>query len=97
MDRGGKAVGMLVFLIGVAILLFVFLIAYRMFSSPASVFLATSGAAATKLNASSLVTTIVLIFVKIALLFVMTLAASSVASRGIQIYHGGQRDGSKRE
>jgi hypothetical protein len=76
---------MLVFLVGIAILVFVFVMAFKMFASPASAFLAVGGSAP---NASSLGTAIVWIIVRIALLFVMTLAASSIASRGIHLYLG---------
>ena len=92
MDRGGRVVGMLVFLVGIAILLFVFAIAYKMFISPASTFLAAGGASP---NASTLGVSVIWIFVRIALLFVMVLAASSVASRGIHLYLGSGERGER--
>lgn len=85
MDRGGRAVGMLVFVVGIGILLSVFGMAYKMFISPSSAFIATGGVTA---NATTLGTAVVWILVKIALLFVMTFAASSIASRGIHLYLG---------
>jgi hypothetical protein len=88
MDKGGRVVGMLVFALGIVVLLLVLWIAYGMFSTPASAFLHAGGAGKGSLTASGLGVTVVWIFVKIALLFVMTLAASLIASRGIQLYLG---------
>ena len=85
MDKGGRAVGMTVFVIGIVILLFVFVMAFKMFTSPASTFLTVGGQT---INTSGLGVAVIWIFVRIALLFVMTLAASSVASRGIHLYLG---------
>lgn len=77
---------MLVFALGIVMLLLVLWIAYGMFSTPASVFFSAGGAGKGSLTAAGLGVTIAWIFVKIALLFVMTLAASLIASRGIQLY-----------
>lgn len=83
MNRTGRTVGMAVFALGIAALIFVFIIAYRMFSLPAAQALASP-----TLTAAGLGSATVLILVRIALLFVMTLASALIASRGIQLYLG---------
>lgn len=84
MDKGGRVIGMAIFVLGIVVLLIVLVVAFRMFSAPASTFLPGGGS----LTASGLGVTVVWVFVKIALLFVMTLAASMISSRGIQLYLG---------
>lgn len=87
MDRGGRAIGMVVFIVGIVILLFVFGIAYSMFTAPASQVFGSSSNA-TSLTATGLGAAGVLILVRIALLFIMTLAGSLIAARGIRLYLG---------
>jgi hypothetical protein len=86
MDKRGRIVGIVVFAVGIAVLVFVFATAYAMFRSPVQKLLvAAEGKAST---AEGLGSAVVLIAVKIGLLFVMTLAGSLIASKGIQLYIG---------
>lgn len=87
MDKGARAVGMVVFALGIGILIAVFGLAYGMFTSSPSEFLPTpaGGVTATGLGGS-----VAVMFIKIGLLFVMTLAGSSIAARGIHLYIGGK-------
>jgi divalent metal cation (Fe/Co/Zn/Cd) transporter len=79
---------MLVFILGIGMLVAVLFMAFSMFTSPISLALNTGGAAGSTPNTASLGTAIAWIVVKIVLLFVMTLAASSIASKGIYLYLG---------
>jgi len=83
MNRTGRVVGMAIFALGILALIFVFGVAYRMFTLPAAQVLASPA-----LTAAGIGSATVLVFVRIALLFVMTLAAALIASRGIQLYLG---------
>ena len=75
-DRG---LGVLVFLAGVAALVFVFAMSYRMFKSPVTI--GESAASAAGATAS-----IVVLLTRIVLLFVMVLVGSLVAGKGVQMY-----------
>ncbi len=85
MDRGGRTIGMVIFILGIVILLFVFGIAYSMFTAPASqVFGATPNTAT--ITALGLGSALVVMLIRIALLLVMTIAGSLVAARGMHLY-----------
>ena len=86
MNKSGRAVGMTVFILGIILLLFVLSIAYGMFTSAASDLLPSTGGSASALTVAGLGASMALVIVKIALLFVMTLAGSLIASRGIQLF-----------
>ena len=88
MNRSGRIIGMAVFAVGIIVLLLVFGIAYAMFTSPSSELLRSGGAPGSPVTAAGLGSAVVLVLVRIALLFVMTLAGSLIASRGIQLYLG---------
>lgn len=91
MNRGGRVLGIVVFVLGIAILIFVFGLAYSMFTAPASeVF---GGSPDSPATVTSLGTSIALMVVRIGLLFVMTLAGSLVAARGIGLYLGSGEPG----
>jgi hypothetical protein len=85
MDKGARITGMLVFIIGTAVLLLVFGMAYKMFTAPIAQFL-PAGSTETGMGLGKV---LVSILIKVILLFVMTLAGSLVAARGIQLYLGG--------
>lgn len=87
MDRTGRFIGMAVFLLGVAVLLVVFGMAYGMFTAPASKLFGGNGGSSS-VTAAQLGTAVALTLIRIGLLFVMTLAGSLVASRGIHLYLG---------
>lgn len=85
-DLTGRIIGMLVFLAGVAILVFVFIAAYRYFNSNAIILKPTAPVSATQTTTNRLGESVVLLMGRIALLIVMAIAGSQIASRGIQLY-----------
>ena len=87
MDRTGRFIGMAVFLLGVVVLLVVFGMAYGMFTTPASRLFSGNGGSSS-VTAAQLGTAVAITLIRIGLLFVMTLAGSLVASRGIHMYLG---------
>ena len=87
MDRGSRRLGMIVFLLGIALLIAVFVMAYRVFATPISTLICGAGGSASA-TASQLGTAVVATLIRIGLLFVMTLAGSLIASRGISLYLG---------
>ena len=87
MDRGGRRLGMIVFLLGIALLIAVFVMAYRMFATPISTLICGTGGSSSA-TASQLGTAVVATLIRIGLLFVMTLASYLMASRGIHLYLG---------
>lgn len=89
MDRGGRAIGMVIFILGIVILLFVFAMAYSMFTAPATqVF-----GGAPNATAAGLGTALALMLIRIGLLFIMTLAGSLIAARGMHMYLGSSETG----
>ena len=83
-DWVGSAIGLLVFLGGVALLVVVFRLAYEMFQTPPTVALDIEGGKTLDLGkASDRASAIV---VKVILLLVMSVAGSLVANRGILMY-----------
>lgn len=82
MKRTGRLIGMLIFALGIAALIFVFIVAYRMFTLPSPQLF--SG----PLTAAGIGSATLVVLVRVALLFVMTLAAALIASRGIHLYLG---------
>ncbi|MHB9035507.1 MAG: hypothetical protein ACYC64_02490 [Armatimonadota bacterium] len=85
-DLVGRIVGMLVFLAGVGILVFVFVAAFQYFNSNAILLKPATPASETLPATSRLGESALLLFGRIALLIVMAIAGSQVASRGIQLY-----------
>ncbi|MCE5324175.1 hypothetical protein LLG46_12795 [bacterium] len=85
-DLTGRIIGMLVFLAGVGILVFVFVAAFQYFNSNAIVLKPAAPVSATQTTTSRLGESVVLLMGRIALLIVMAIAGSQVASRGIQLY-----------
>jgi accessory gene regulator protein AgrB len=79
---------MIVFALGIVILFFVLYAAYQMFALPAAALFHANGSTGGPLTAVGLGTVIAWILVRIVLLFVMTLAGSIIASKGIQLYLG---------
>ena len=91
MDKGGRIAGMCVFIIGVALLILVFGTARGMFAATTT---QTLGGA-DKSTAVGMGAAAVGMFVRIGLLFVMTLAGSLVAARGVHLYLGSSRRADK--
>jgi len=77
----GRVIGLLVFVVGAAMLVFVFFRAYYLFSSPPPG--VAKGATAMSLSEAGLT-----LAAQIGLLFIMTLAGSFIAARGVQLYLG---------
>ena len=94
MERGARkdilaqATGLLVFVAGIVVLVFVSVAAYRLFSAP-GLALGQRGSGATPV-ATNLSTAALVVLGKVGLLFIMTLAGSLIASRGIQLYFAGR-------
>jgi len=88
MDKSARIVGMIVFVFGIIVLLFVFATAYRMFTAPSSQFLSKEAVA----TGAGLGRELISVLIKIILLFIMTLAGSLVAARGIQLFLGRNKD-----
>ncbi len=86
MNKSGRAIGMIVFVLGISVLLLVLGTAYQMFAAPISSVFHPNGN--TPLNAAAMGGVIAWIIVRITLLFVMMLAGSAIASRGIHLYLG---------
>lgn len=89
MDKTGRLIGMLIFIAGIAILIFVFFTAYGMFNST------TPGLSANaKLAVDVLGGVLINMIVRLFMLFIMTLAGSLIAARGISLYTGSPRGSS---
>jgi len=90
MERGARKdllaqmMGLLVFVAGIAALALAFAAAYRLFSSP-GLALGHGGAGAAP-SAANISSAALVVLAKVGLLFIMTLAGSLIASRGIQLY-----------
>ena len=88
-DAVGTSFGVIVFLAGIGLLALVFLMAWRMFGDTGVITaLATAppGGAAAKGGGAGLTGVLVGIAVKLVSLFVMALAGSLTASKGIHLY-----------
>lgn len=80
----GRVLGILVFLVGIAILVGVAVVTYRLFNTSAAVLKPTPGApsgAVAQLGSSA-----IKMFYQIALLIVMCIAGSLLAARGLHLY-----------
>jgi hypothetical protein len=96
LKSGERLFGIIFTSIGIGLLVVVFCVAYKMLSSPvpglSEALVPTSVAAGGAVNTVGHVSSSVIAFLlKLALLFVMTLSGSHIASRGIQLYHGGSQ------
>ncbi len=85
-DLAGRIIGMAVFMGGVGLLAFVFLTAYHWFTTPSAAIATSPNPTTSASTVSQLGKSVVVMLEKIALLVVMTIAASLVASRGVQLY-----------
>jgi hypothetical protein len=87
-DVIGRVIGMLVFLIGVALLLVVFYIAYGLFTTPpaAALGLRFTGNPKTDPGAATIGTQFAWLLFRIAYLAIMSVAGSLVANKGIHLY-----------
>lgn len=86
MDRASRIIGLSVFSLGIIILLFVFAMSLWLFIGPAERLLPGESGLVPSLGGLGSATA--LMFIRIALLFIMALAGSMVAGRGIDLYLG---------
>lgn len=91
MQKSGRTIGLITFGIGTLALLFVFWTAYRMYTMPAAELFRMPDVPPESLTAAGLGSAAVLVLIRILLLFIMTLAASLIAGRGIQLYLGSEK------
>ncbi len=84
-----RLIGLLVFTLGIAVLVFSFYTAYKMFTTPGDAISHSSG------QATSLGTSALGALIKLCALFTMVLVGSVVASRGVQMYFAGDRQEKK--
>jgi hypothetical protein len=89
-DTLARALGILVFLVGIGVLVFVFVLTYRMFNSPNYGLVPTPGAGKGQSATQTLGSSALVMLLRIALLFIMALVGSLVAGRGIQLYFAGE-------
>lgn len=88
MYRGARFMGMIVFIVGIALLVWVFVAGYGMFVAPER--LVPSGK-----SVSGLGTALALVLIRLGVLIVMTIAGSLIAARGIHLYLGCVSGGSE--
>lgn len=81
---GNAVVGLLVFLVGVALVVFAFKLAYEQFSVAPQV--AVAGSSKEPLNLNGAVTNITQVVKNVLLLIVMAVIGSIVASAGVKLY-----------
>ncbi|MBI3946903.1 MAG: hypothetical protein HY321_13350 [Armatimonadetes bacterium] len=93
-DTPGVAIGLSVFFVGIGLLVLVFLLAFRMFGDPGVLTaLASQGPAAAGGQGaapSPMTGALVKMGQQVVVLFVMLLAGSLVASKGIHLYAAGR-------
>ena len=83
--------GAVVFLLGIGVLVFVFAVAYRMFTSPVTI-------GETAKNSAGVTAAVISLVARIASLLIMVIVGSLVAGKGVQMYaalHPREDGGSK--
>lgn len=87
-DLGGRIVGMLVFVLGVALLIWVFAIAYGLFhAAPAEALgLKFTGNPKTDPTGAQIGTQFGLLLFRVAYLFLMSISGSLIAQKGTNLY-----------
>lgn len=95
-DRFGQVIGMLVFLLGVGLLIIVFQAAHTLFTTPpdAALRLTFTGDPKTDPPAGRIGTQFGYLFFQVACLFVMSIAGSLVAQKGVNLYFSAIRSAS---
>jgi hypothetical protein len=94
LNNGERWFGMVFTSIGIGLLILVFYLAFQMFTHSvpglAQALAPASSAVGGSVNAvGGVAGSIAAFLLKLAVLFIMTLAGSHIAARGIQLYHGG--------
>lgn len=85
MDRSTRTLGLVVFALGVCILLFTFATSLWLFMGPAE---RIHGISTPGISVGALGSVALLMLARTALLFIMALAGSMIAGRGIDLYFG---------
>ena len=85
-DLAGRIIGMIVFIGGIAVLVFVFLMALDFFTTAEIGIVPTPTAGPDQPAATDLGSLTIRLIVQIGLLVVMTIIGSLIAGRGIQLY-----------
>jgi hypothetical protein len=85
-DILARVVGILAFLAGIALLIFVFLAAYRLFSATSPGVALTQPDSPGAPTVANLTGAALMLLAQVGLLFIMTLVGSLVAARGVQLY-----------
>ncbi len=88
MDRTTRTIGLIVFALGICMLFLVFGTALWLFTGPAERLLPGGVSSGPATSLGGLGSAAALIFVRIALLFIMALVGSMIAGRGIDLYFG---------
>ena len=86
-DLTGRIIGAVVFLAGIAILVFVFILAYGFFTAPGGGIQIAQGPGNTSAT-NQLGAAATRMFFQLALMIIMAIVGSLIAARGIQFYFG---------
>lgn len=89
-DTVARVLGMVIFIAGIGVLVFVFIMAYRMFTAPNMGLAVAPGAEGGPSSVQNLGSSALVMVLRIALLFIMALVGSLIAGRGIQLYFAGE-------
>jgi hypothetical protein len=87
-DTAGRVIGLIVFVIGIAILILVATLAYRFFSASTSHIVVQPANGTNAPVANRLGESVMKLLYQIALLMVMAIAGSLTAARGLHLYLG---------
>ncbi|HOM71404.1 MAG TPA: hypothetical protein PLU88_04460 [Armatimonadota bacterium] len=90
-DLTARIIGLTVFALGIAILVFSFLLAYKLFISPENGLVMNTPQADGSPVTVNLSRSALFMVLQISALFIMVLAGSVIASRGVQMYFAGDR------
>lgn len=90
-DLAARFIGLLVFALGIAILVFSFYAAYKLFTAPTQGIILAPAKPGGPPATSALGSSALSILVRIGSLFIMVLVGSMIASRGVQMYFAGER------
>ena len=88
MDRSTRSIGLVVFILGISMLIFVFAMSLWLFTGPVERLLPGGASSGPGASLGGLGSAAALMFIRIALLFIMALVGSMIAGRGIDLYFG---------
>ena len=90
-DAAARVIGLAVFVLGAAILVFSFFMSYKLFTSPESGLVVTSAKHGGPPATTTLANSAISVLARIGSLFIMVLVGSAAAGRGVQMYFAGER------